>query len=454
MIKSKICRLICFFLLSTLSIFSCSTGQPFLYQTDTEIQTLLKTSPVYPDTRFVVLSDLHFYDKTLGTSGSAFQTYLDADRKLLVLSDELLNTAVEKILQENARFVLIPGDLTKDGEKINHEGVIKILKKLESSGLSVYVVPGNHDINNGAAVQYQGDEKKPVPGINDKDFKTLYHEFGYEDAIAEDKDSLSYTIEPEKGLWFLGLDSCKWKENKPLTHPHTDGSFSASTLAWIESQLIQARKEKKAVMVFMHHGIMEHYPANKKFYGKYIVDNSETVAKLLAAYGVRLVFTGHFHAQDVTKKEFKDSGDFIFDIETGSLVTAPCPYRVVELKDGHTAAVKSVFIDSIPSMKEKFAEYAYDYVFKGTITMANAKLDKYRVSKEQQPLITSQVSKAYCAHLYGDEKKPEVTINKEGFGMWLTFIAWMQKDLVNGWWTDLPPKDNDLTIDLATGEVN
>jgi len=454
MIKSKDSLLIYFFLLSAIALFSCSTSQKFLYQTDTEVKALLKTSPVYPDTRFAVVSDLHFYDKALGVSGSAFQKYLDDDRKLLVLSEEIISSAVEKIPQENVRFVLIPGDLTKDGEKINHEGMVKILKKLEASGLKVYVVPGNHDINNGAAVQYQGDETKPVPGINDKDFRTLYHEFGFEDAIAKDKDSLSYTLEPEKGLWILGLDSCKWKENKPLTHPHTDGSFSASTLAWIESQLILAKKEKKAVMIFMHHGIMEHYPANKKFYADYIVDNSETVSKLLAAYGVRMVFTGHFHAQDVTKKEFKDSGDFIFDIETGSLATAPCPYRVVEIKGGQTAAVRSVFIDAIPSMKEKFTEYAYDYVFKGTITMANAKLDKYRVSKEQQPLITSQVSKAYCAYLYGDGKKPEVTINKEGFGLWLTFIAWMQKDLINGWWTDLGTKDNDLTIDLATGKVN
>ena len=99
------------------------------------------------------------------------------------------------------------------------------------------------------------------------------------------------------------------------------------------------------------------------------------------------------------------------------------------------------------------SDYAYQYVFDGTITMANAKLDKFMVSKEQQPLITSQISKAYCAHLFGDEKKPEVTINKEGFGKWLTFIAWMQKDLINGWWTDLPPKDNNLTINLNTGDV-
>ena len=454
MIKPKTFCFVCLFLLSFASLVSCTTSRKFKYQSDKDVQALLKTSPTYPDTRFAVLSDLHFYDIALGANGRAFQDYLDHDRKLLVLSDELLTEAVERLSKEKIDFVLISGDMTKDGERINHEGVVNALKKLESSGIKVYVVPGNHDINNGSAVQYEGDKTKPVPGIDDKEFRTLYHEFGYEDAIALDTDSLSYTLEPEKGLWILGLDSCKWKENKPLTHPHTDGAFSVSTLAWIESRLILAKIEKKAVIVFMHHGIMEHYPANKKFYGQYVIDDSDTVSTLLAAYGVRMVFTGHFHAQDVTEKELKDSGDFIFDIETGSLVTAPCPYRLVEIKDGHTAAIRSVFIDTIPSMKERFAEYAYDYEFKGTIILANAKLDNYLVSKEQQPLITSQVSKAYCAHLFGDEKKPEITINEEKFGLWLTFIAWMQEDLINGWWTDLAPKDNDLTIDLATGKVN
>ena len=130
------------------------------------------------------------------------------------------------------------------------------------------MVPGNHDINNGSAGQYQGDETKAVPGINDKNFEVLYHEFGYNETLARDKDSLSYVLEPKKGLWLLGLDSCKWKENKPLAHPLTSGAFSSSTLAWIESQLILAKKEKKAVLAFMHHGIMEHYPGNQKFYGQ------------------------------------------------------------------------------------------------------------------------------------------------------------------------------------------
>jgi 3',5'-cyclic AMP phosphodiesterase CpdA len=373
------------------------------------------------------------------------------DRKLLKLSSEILNTAIIKVSKENPDFVLVAGDLTKDGEKINHQGVIKALKKLESTGVDVYVIPGNHDINNGDSVQFKGEKRNPVPNINDKEFKTMYQEFGYRQALEQDVQSLSYLIEPVKGLWVLALDSSIWKENKPGSKPVTGGAFSESTLEWIENLLILAKKKQKPVIVLMHHGIMEHYPANEKYYGQYVIDNYEKISNLFAIYGVRIVFTGHFHAQDITKKEFKDSDNFIFDIETGSLATAPCPYRVIEIKEGHRASIKSNFITSIPSRPD-LADYAYQYVFNGTVTMANAKLDKFRVSKEQQPLITEQIAKAYCAHLLGDEKKPDITINKDGFGVWLKIVAWVQKDLINGWWTDLLPQDNRLIIDLNTGE--
>ncbi len=435
-----------------LSLFSCNTQLAFQYQTSNDVKALLKINPAYPDAKFIVLSDLHFYDKSLGTSGKAFQKYLDSDRKLLVLSEEILSTAVDKVSKEKADFVLVAGDLTKDGEKINHQGVVKALRKIESSGVRVLVVPGNHDINNGESVKYLGNETKHVANINDEEFKTMYHEFGYKEALQTDSNSLSYVSEPVEGLWVLVLDSCRWNENKPELEPITEGKFSLKTLEWIENQLILSKKKKKATIVLMHHGIMEHYPANEKYYGQYVVDDSESVSKLFAAYGVRLVFTGHFHAQDITKKEFKDSDDFIFDIETGSLATAPCPYRIIQLSKGHNASIKSKFIDTIAS-KDNFSEYAYQYVFDGTIKMVNAKLDKYKVSKDQQPLISSQISKAYCTHLLGDEKKPEITIDKEGFGLWLKFVAWMQKDLINGWWTDIAPGDNQLNIDLETGQL-
>ena len=51
------------------------------------------------------------------------------------------------------------------------------------------------------------------------------------------------------------------------------------------------------------------------------MDDFEHVAKMLAAYHVSLVFTGHFHAQDITKESWDKHlipNHFLFDIETGT----------------------------------------------------------------------------------------------------------------------------------------
>ena len=37
----------------------------------------------YPDTSFAVMSDIHYYDTSLGTSGSAFEECMNSDRKLV-----------------------------------------------------------------------------------------------------------------------------------------------------------------------------------------------------------------------------------------------------------------------------------------------------------------------------------------------------------------------------------
>ncbi|MBA3010270.1 MAG: metallophosphoesterase [Proteobacteria bacterium] len=430
-------------------LMACSTSKPIAPLAETA------AGPVYPDTRFIVISDLHFYDTDLGAKGKAFQKYLDQDRKLLVLSDEIIGTAIKKIALDPADFVLVAGDLTKDGEKICHQGVARHLQALRKSGKQIFVVPGNHDINNPDSVRFAGDITEPVPSIGPAAFEQIYQDLGYGAAIARDPDSLSYVAEPVKGLRLLALDSNRYKENQPNHHPIIGGAFSDQTLEWIQTQLIAAQKENKAVIVLMHHGIMEHYPANEKFYEDYLVADREKVASLFARYKVTLVFTGHFHAQDVTRERTED-GD-IFDIETGSMVTAPCPYRVVALgknTGGNTSAViSSRFITAIPSLGEGFADYAATYVFEGTKKMANTALGKYKVSKEQQALINSQVASAYSAHLKGDETKPDTAIDTTGFGYWLRFVAWIQEDLIDGWWTDLAPRDNNLVIDLATGKV-
>jgi UDP-2,3-diacylglucosamine pyrophosphatase LpxH len=426
-------------------------------KTDAPPSGLTKSVLSYPDTRFLVASDLHFYDTSLGIEGKAMQKYLDEDRKLLVLSEEIIGTAIAKMAMEEADFLLVPGDLTKDGERICHEGVARYLKTLTDAGKKVFVVPGNHDINNPGSVRFVGDNTEPVPSIDPVAFKQIYKEFGYGQAIAQDPDSLSYVAEPVPGLLLLALDSNRYKENRPDRHSITDGVFSKLTLSWIKTQLKAARGSKKPMIVMLHHGIMEHYPANEKFYDQYLIDDYEDFATLLASYGVRMVFTGHFHAQDITSKtiplkENKNKAHRIFDIETGSLATAPCPYRVVNIGDNQ-AKISSKFITAIPSMGEGFKEYADTYLFETTRKLTNATLARYKVSPDQMNLINSQVATAYSTHLNGDEASPGTSIDTQGFGTWLKFIAWMQEDLLEGWHTDLAPQDNTLAIDLDTGMV-
>lgn len=68
--------------------------------------------------------------------------------------------------------------------------------------------------------------------------------------------------------------------------------------------------------------------------------------------------------------------------------------------------------------------------------------------------VNTQVAAALMIHLAGDEKKPPTPVTAEGMNLWGKFIFSMRKDLVEGWHTDLYPADNQLIIDLDTGNVH
>src|SRR5664279_2565676 len=71
--------------------------------------------PVYhPAVKLLVFSDPHYFDPSLGTTGSAFETYLASDRKLIAESDAIMRAMVGLVATENPQVVLVSGDLTKD----------------------------------------------------------------------------------------------------------------------------------------------------------------------------------------------------------------------------------------------------------------------------------------------------------------------------------------------------
>jgi 3',5'-cyclic AMP phosphodiesterase CpdA len=441
--------------LMIVSLAACAANQTykFNYENNMAIQASLKAAPDYPQIRFAVFSDPHFYDISLGTQGKAFESYLADDRKLLKESPEILASAITSIENEKVDFVLVPGDMTKDGELSSHKLVVGYLKQLEDSGEKVYVVPGNHDINNGHSFKYVGDTAERVPNITPEEFVDMYGDFGYKEALYRDSASLSYLAEPEPGLWLLALDGCRYAENVENEAPITDGKLKAATVTWIEEMLEKAASERKAVIVMIHHGVVEHYVGQEKNFGQYLLDDFPQVSKLLAEYNVRLVFTGHYHAQDITLARWTDPDKFIYDIETGSLVTYPSPYRIVNIDASQKAEIKTKHVDSIPSHPNDFQEYTRAYVQSGIEGIATHTIMGYKVNQAEAEKLAVQVAQAFVAHYSGDENLPagQEALQSSGLSIPGRAVVLFRKNLVIGLWNDLPPPDNNVIIDLKTG---
>jgi 3',5'-cyclic AMP phosphodiesterase CpdA len=435
---------------------SCA-GLHYRYATDKTLTAPLAERPAsYPPVRFAVISDPHLYDTALGIEGPAFQEYMDSDRKLLPESREILSEALQRVESLSVSFLLIPGDLTKDGEEQDHLLMARQLAALAGKGTKVYVVPGNHDILNPHAVSYSAAGKIRVPNVTPHAFAEIYRDFGYADALYRDPGSLSYVAEPVPGLWLLAVDSANYAENAQKGVPVTGGGLTQGRIDWIESMLAEALRRDKAVISIMHHGVVEHFPGENKYYSEYLVNGWPQVAQMLAAYNVRAVFTGHFHAQDIALRK-TDAGKFLYDVETGSLATFPNPVRTVEIGPGQRMRITSSFIKELPSFTAKgidFWKYSEETLSSGFARIAIKTMNGLGISPREASGIAPQIANAFLAHFRGDESWTGTEmLRSKGLSLMAGIVVGSRKALVNGLWHDVPPADNDLAIDLATGSV-
>jgi hypothetical protein len=421
--------------------FSCAKEKALL---NYEYNAQTGNPPAYPDVSFAVISDTHLYDSSLGTTGVAFERAMFSDRKLLLDSQDLLEYAIKEIIASQVNFVLIAGDLTKDGELIIHKIAAEKLKKLTDAGIAVFVVPGNHDINNPDAVKYSGEKTEPVAAITAQDFTQIYGDFGFNSAIMRDSDSLSYVAEPVEGLWLLALDDCRYRENTPGNHEIVSGKISQSTADWIASVLREAANKNKAVMAMMHHGVVEHWNGQSKLHPDYLIQDFANFGNFLASWDVRFIFTGHYHAQDITRGEY--NGKSIFDIETGSLVTAPCPMRYIDIKNNSLNIRTETIVEKLHPGTD-FAPNAAAFVKKTVMMEAASVLRKYKVSEKDIIIITDAVGDAFNAHYNGDENPSlRPALSKSKLGLWGRIVLGMQQYVIDGLWTDLPPADNNIRL--------
>ena len=397
--------------------------------------------------KIAVLSDLHYMDPSLlKKDGSAFQMYLMQDPKLLAESGAILQQILHKLVNEKPDLVLISGDLTKDGELVSHKSLLKQLQILGLNHIKVLVVPGNHDINNPDAKLFNGDNATSVATITSDNFKSLYADYGYKSAISRDPNSLSYVSEPFKDLRILAIDANEYYNNTPI-YCVVAGKIKDATMEWAKKQLADAKAKGKTVIGMMHHGIVEHFMGESAIFPDYLVDNwGENADKLMQA-GLKVIFTGHFHANDATQRTTGNLS--LVDIETGSPVIYDSPLRIVNLVNDklyiNTEHIERISYPGLNGIS--FHEYEKTFSLKGFEFQAKYMLmnPPYNVPEEVATQIAPVFANGMLAHFAGDE-----TISAEAATQ-IQAISEISPDLANiiyGLYTDLPPADNKLVIDL------
>ena len=203
---------------------------------------LLSTVTLQAQLKVAVVSDIHvMVPELVEQDGAAFQDYVAHDRKLLMESVALAEAAVDELLAGRPDAVLVTGDLTKDGERVSHEYVAgQLLARLRRAGIPVYVVPGNHDVNNPHARIYRGDEAPRTATVSREEFAALYDDYGYGTALARDTASLSYVVQLNDSVRLLAVDACRYDENDfEANECVVGGRIRPRTLDFIEEQARQ-----------------------------------------------------------------------------------------------------------------------------------------------------------------------------------------------------------------------
>ena len=290
------------------------------------------TQEPYVPPKLVLATDLHYQSAQAGDGGPAFQLFVErSDGKVIQYLPELLEAFLDEVIEEKPSALVLSGDITMNGERMNHEELAGRLARVQDAGVQVLVIPGNHDINNGHAAVYYGAEKESVDSIDGEDFYEIYRRYGYDQALSRDSSSLSYVYALDEKNWLLMLDSCQYEpENK------VEGRIKESTLAWMDEQLLKAREQGIFVLPIAHHNLLAQ---SRMYTTQCAMDNNSEVIDLLQKYRLPLFFSGHLHVQRVRKHKAEpgvDDGAYgIQEIITDALSIPPCQYgEVVWDEDG------------------------------------------------------------------------------------------------------------------------
>ena len=279
--------------------------------------------------KFYLITDLHHYAESLGTSGKGFEKALSKDQKCLKQTGAIIDAYIDKILEDHdINIVLVDGDVSCNGAKESHLDLIPRLRRLKSGGKRIFVITATHDYVTegnevGEGFKCVGDEILPAEMTTRDELVDLYFEFGMNEALSIHKESHCYSVKLQDGYRLLCLND--------------DGDkifcgYDEDTLRWIDEEIDKAKAAGDYIFAITHHPVLPPSPIYPIISERDMLGDWEKTAKHFADKGIKFVFTGHAHMMNIAHL-VTEKGNELYDINTSSLVGYPSVMRKVVFDD-------------------------------------------------------------------------------------------------------------------------
>lgn len=353
---------------------------------------------------FYLVTDTHFFDPSFKRSGAAYEKRSISDQKCVAETPAIIDAGFKQIADDKeTNIILIPGDLVYRGEYQSHIGLRNRLYKLKEQGKKIYLITARHDYDDNDSFEFDGDKMLPVKAMPRDELRDFYKDFGFDGAISEHKESMSYVAQLADGIRLLALNcdgDCK--DFKGLWD---------NQMKWALEQIEDAHRTGNYIFAMTHYPLLPFSPIMNLISDSHLTD-WEKRANQFADAGLDLIFTGHMHAQAVTEY-VTENGNKITDVQTGCFVGCPCAYRKVTIKDS-TADIKSYTINDFDYDKQgKSASEYFQWRFD---RMIDCKM-KEILPKSAMKILNKLTVKKICNFLWFNPDKSIQNILAKDLGI-------------------------------------
>lgn len=352
-----------------------------------------------------VASDLHYLSPSLTDNGPLFEAVVKrGDGKLMLDIEAVTEAFTEQMIAEQPDLLILSGDLSFNGEKQSHLDLAEKLKRIEESGVQVLVLPGNHDMNVSSAACFEGEEYRYVDSVDAAEFREIYADFGYSEALSFDKLSGSYVYAPCRGLRIFMLD----------TNSVFDNTFPEESFDWLEKQLKSAKRAGAQILTVSHQNLLVH---NDLFVFGYQIMNAGELEEMLVKYGARLHLSGHMHIQHAA-----EGG--LTEVLTSPLSMTPCRYaRLLWVHKTLSYEARSVDVSawaaargSVDGKLLRFDDYARDFFWQTAYDKTLARCLSAGMDQEDAERLSACFADTNLAYFSGEP------IDKERLSSEIDFI--------------------------------